>query len=181
MVSPELREFTSKLSKEKYVRSLDLLGPTLTIDKNTGKGDISGDLATVETVALGMLDRNHAFFKKRTRREFNEIPPSELGNTRSDVMNKIESYPKSMSGDRANDYQMVAFGFMQPWARRTDNIISKVDTIKVTNPGQLINAIRGIFNQRPLLKTVVAKIWNEKVKNGSITRYKADKWKKLYL
>ncbi|RLA62894.1 MAG: kinase/pyrophosphorylase [Epsilonproteobacteria bacterium] len=34
MVSPELRQFTARISKEKYVRSLDLLGPTLTVFAN---------------------------------------------------------------------------------------------------------------------------------------------------
>jgi regulator of PEP synthase PpsR (kinase-PPPase family) len=63
MVVPELREFTAKLSKEKHVRSLDLLGPTLTMFSNYFEKEPNAEPGLLHAI-------NDAYFNRVAAMEF---------------------------------------------------------------------------------------------------------------
>jgi len=63
IVSPELRAFTAQLSKEKYVRSIDLLGPTLTIFANYFEQEPSAEPGLLHAV-------NDDYFNRVAAMEF---------------------------------------------------------------------------------------------------------------
>lgn len=173
--------YTPMINSEKDFRAMGLGGPRFDI-RSDGTGNYRGAQGLAEVGATGLMENNPKTFEMRTGKELNTVPNIGLGETRNDIYRSLREYSEKERRGRDNSYILVASGALNTWVKQLDkDVINKIESNNFIGKSATIKEVQQTFREFPVLKMEFSKIWNERVKNGAITRYHADQLKERYL